>query len=127
MKLTVKREVEAKYIDLALAVRYDDEDLAYDAPLRDGNSWKALINLDEGCIENWPVGKRLSFHDMKVCDEGIYILLDADRKEITRRNGYAPNRLLPGNYGDYLSLDVDENGKITNWLKSPSLEDFEDE
>jgi hypothetical protein len=64
---------------------------------------------------------------MKVCDEGVYILLDADRKEITRRTGYVPNRLLPGDYGDYLSVDIDENGKITNWLKSPSLEEFEDE
>jgi hypothetical protein len=62
-----------------------------------------------------------------VCDEGIYILLDVDRKEIARRNDYVPNRLLPGNHGDYLSLDIAENGKITNWLKSPSVAQFEDE
>jgi hypothetical protein len=125
MHISVKKEVEAKYLDLDVAVRYNDEDMAYDAPLRDGKSWKAVINLDEGRIENWPQGETLSFHDMKICDEDIYILLDADKKEITRIEGYVPNSLLPGEYGDYLDMDIDETGKITNWLTNASLEDFE--
>lgn len=125
MKITVKKEIEAKYLDLDVAVRYDEEDMPNDAPLRNGKEWKAFINLETATIENWPKGKTLSFHDMKVCDEGIYILLDADKNEITRIEGYAPNSLLPGEYGDYLDMDIDENGKITNWLESANLEDFE--
>jgi hypothetical protein len=125
MKISVKQTIEAKYLDLDVAVRYDEEDMPNDAPLRDGKAWKALINLDERRIESWPQGKTLSFHDMKVCDEGIYILLDADKKEITRIEGYVPNKLLPGEFGDYLDMDIDENGIITNWLSGASLEDFE--
>jgi hypothetical protein len=45
-----------------------------------GSHGMLLINLDEGRIENWPQGKTLSFHNMKACDDFIYILLDADSK-----------------------------------------------
>jgi hypothetical protein len=122
---TIKKEFNAEYIDIDIAVRYDEEDMPNDAPLRDGNSWKAVINLTNKCICNWPKGKTLSFHDMKICDEGIYILRDIENNEITRITGYVPNALLPGDYGDYLSLDIDENGFITNWKADASLEDFE--
>jgi hypothetical protein len=66
MKIKVIRQNEAKYLDVYVAVRYDDEDMAYDDPLRHGESWNALINLDEGRMENWPLCKTVSFHDMKV-------------------------------------------------------------
>lgn len=125
MKITVSKEVEVKYLDLDVAVRYEDEDMAYDAPLRNGKEWHALIDLDEGRIVNWPQGFYLSFY-MKICDEGIYTLLDAEKREVKRKSGYVPNKLLPGDYGDYLSLEIDETGKITNWLSYATLEDFED-
>lgn len=127
MKLfvTIPKEVEAKYLKMDVAVRYGEDDMSNDAALREGDSWRALINLEEGRVEDWPKGKTLSFKDMKICDEGIYILLDADRKEITRIEGYVPNELLPGDYGDYLSLDIAEDGKITNWMPDATLEDFE--
>lgn len=119
------KRVKAKYLELDVAVRYDDEDMAYDAPLRDGKSWKAKIDLDSGVILNWPEGKILSFQDMKICDEGIYVLYDKNMKEVARIEGYVPNKLLPGEYGDYLSLDINEEGKIINWLEDANLEDFE--
>ena len=124
MKLTVKREVEAKYLTLFVPVNYEDEDMPFDAPLRIGDTWRATIDLDGGRILDWPEGKRLSFY-MKVCDSGAYALLDADRNVLARREDYVPNELLTGEYGDYLSLEIDETGKITNWFKRPSLADFE--
>ena len=129
MKITIVKRVEAvaKYLKMSVDVRYDDEDMPFDAPMRAGDNWEATIDLDEKRIENWPQGQTLSFEDMKVCDQGTYILLDADNNEITRIEGYVPNKLLPGEYGDYLSLDIDETGKITNWLEWPSLADFESE
>lgn len=123
----IVREADAAFLDLDVAVRYDEEDMPNDAPLREGKSWKAVINLATHTIENWPIGKALKFEDMKICDEGTYILLDADKKELARIEGYVPNNLLPGDYGDYLSLDIDENGVILNWLSNASLEDFEED
>ena len=124
MKIKVLKEVDVKYLDLDVAVRYEDEDMPHDAPLRDGDSWKALINLDTGYIMNWKKGECLKFY-MKVCDQGTYILLDADKEEITRiEDDYVPNSLLPGEYGDYLELDIDETGKILNWLSDADLTDF---
>lgn len=125
MKFTMKREVEAKYLELSVPVNYEDEDMPFDAPMRIGDTWRATIDLDEGRILDWPAGKTLSMECMKVVDEGVYVLLDADRNEIARREDYVPNDLLPGNYGDYLSLEIDETGRITNWLDDASLADFE--
>ena len=125
MKITTLQPItrEAKYLLLDVAVRYDDEDMAFDAPLRDGNRWKAKIDLDAKKIVDWPESKTLSFN-MKITDEGIYILQDSDGVEIERIEGYVPNSLLPGDYGDYLDLEIDENGEITNWLEDANLDDF---
>lgn len=123
MKIEVKREVEVKYIYVSVAVRYDEDDMANDAPFRKGDTWTVVIDLDTGTILDWPAGKTLSFN-MKVTDEGQYILKDKDMETVKIINGYVPNKLLPGEYGDYLDLDIDETGKIKNWLSSPSLEEF---
>ncbi len=125
MQIALKQTVIkiAKYLSVDVAVQYDDEDMAYDAPMREGKTWKATIDLDTKKILNWPEGKSLSFKDMKICDEGIYILLDENKDEITRIEGYVPNNLLPGDYGDYLSLTISEDGTITNW---PDVTDFSD-
>lgn len=98
-----------------------------DAPLRDGDSWRAVIDLDTHRIEDWPQGKTLEFNDMKVCDEGEYTLLDANRNALITNQGYVPNNLLPGAYGDYLSLNIDETGLIINWLPDADLSDFEED
>ena len=128
MKFTRKVEVttEVTHIHVNAAVRYDDEDMAYDFPFRDGDRWKAKVDIATGIIEEWPQGHFGNFY-MKVCDEGIYTLLDAEGNEVTKKEGYVPNDLLPGEYGDYLSMEIDETGKITNWPKNPSLSDFTEE
>lgn len=124
-EIEVKSKAVAKFLSLAVAVRYDEEDMPKDAPLRSGDMWIATINLDEQKIVNWPQGKTLSFY-MKITDQGTYTLLDADGKElVTLEDAYVPNNLLPGEYGDYLELEIDETGKITNWLSDANLENFE--
>lgn len=128
MKLTIieRREIEAKYLTISVAVRYEDEDMPYDAPLRQRNIWVATIDLDAHTIRNWPQGKTLNF-DMKVCDQGTYVLLDENWNDVRRlEDEYVPNSLLPGRYGDYLTLDIDETGKITNWKDDANLSDFEE-
>lgn len=124
MNFPVTKIVDVKYVEICVAVRYGDEDMPYDAPMRVGDKWNALIDIDQGRVIDWPQGEKLKF-SMKICDEGTYILLDADENEVYRIDeDYVPNSLLPGEYGDYLSLDIDETGKITNWKNNASLCDF---
>jgi hypothetical protein len=126
MKTTIKveKEVEIKFVKIAVSVRYEDEDIPFDFPLRDGDMWKAKIDIDKGVIVGWPQGQKGNL-DMKICDEGSYYLLDENENVILSiEEDYVPNKLLPGSYGDYLKLHIDENGIITNWYSNPSIEDF---
>ena len=50
-----------------------------------------------------------------------------NKQLIVEKDGYVPNALLPGNYGDYLSLNINENGLITNWRPDANLSDFEED
>jgi len=124
MKLSVKQTIDVKYLSIALPVRYEDDDMPFDAPLRIANMWVATIILDEGRIKDWPQGSTLEF-DMKVCDSGIYVLRDENCKEVARLEDYVPHGILPGDYGDYVELKIDGTGKITNWYDNPDLSDFE--
>lgn len=125
MKTTVTKPVE---IDIAtvlinVPVRYGDEDIPFDFPLRNGDVWKAYVNIDTGIIRDWPAGKTGDMH-MKVCDSGEYTLFDPLGSPIAERSDYVPNGLIPGEYGDYISLKIGANGKITNWPKHPKFTEF---
>lgn len=128
MKATVliPTEIEIKYIDVSLAVRYDDEDIPYDFPLREGNMWNATIEIDSGKIKDYPHNHPYKIF-MKVVDQGIYILCDENRKEVARiENNYVPHGVVPGEYGDYVDLNINEHGIITNWPKNPDVSEFFD-
>lgn len=114
MKLTVlkRTEIEAAAIEIDAPVRYGDEDIPYDAPGRVGDRWRATVDLDTGRIRNWP-GVPLDLY-MKVCDEGVYRLLDSEGRELARVACYVPACIPEG--GDYLSLNIDEDGTVKHWL-----------
>ena len=125
MKTVVKieKEIDIKKVKVSVSVRYGEEDIPKDFPLRQGDMWNAEIDIDSGVITGWPEGEagRLG---MKVCDEGTYTLIDSDGNEIiTLEQDYVPTSLIPGRYGDYIDLQIDGTGKITNWNPS-SFEDF---
>ena len=62
---------------------------------------------------------------MKVVDEGIYALLDEDGAYVAQISyDYVPNRVIPGEYGDYINMKIDETGKVTNMPYSISFDDF---
>lgn len=114
IEITATKQVNVQYIKLSVPVRYDDEDMPYDFPLRNGDIWEAIINLDNNQIENWPQGKSGSF-SMKVCDEGSYFLLDENKAVIAEIiENYVPNDVIPGEYGDYVNMNIDETGKVVN-------------
>jgi len=126
--IKIEKEVEIKYVKVQVAVRYEEEDIPNDFPLRSGDMWNAIIDIDNGIVMDWPKGEKGNL-EMKICDEGSYYLLDENYNTILSiEEDYVPNKLLPGSYGDYLKLHIGENGIITNWYSKPSIEDFiEDE
>jgi hypothetical protein len=62
---------------------------------------------------------------MKVNDSGTYILRDGSGDIIAERDDYVPHGIIPGEYGDYVDLKINEVGKITNWPKNIDLSGFE--
>lgn len=126
MKATikVKKEIEIKYVQLNVSVRYEDEDMPFDFPFRDGEMWNPLIDIDKGQIVDFEYHERWPLH-MKVTDSGSYYLLDENKEVVLKiEDDYVPNSLIPGSYGDYIEINILTDGKIENWYLKPSIKDF---
>lgn len=126
MKTTVMKpvEIEIERVRVELPVRYEDEDIPYDFPLRVGESWRAEIMVGSGQILDWPEGTTASL-SMKVTDGGNYYLISPSGEMVgSIEQNYVPNRLIPGNWGDYVDLKIGSDGVITNWPERPSVAEF---
>lgn len=125
----IKQEVEIKTILIKISPRYignsEDDDVPSDFPLLNANKteWAAMVDIDTGRIHNWPQGEVREMY-CKVCDAGTYSLYSPTGTELIRINGYVPNGIVPGDYGDYVNLKINADGVITNWPKSPDLSAF---
>lgn len=134
MKLTIKveKEVDIKYCHLKVEPRYwedatvdgvDDEEGTL-IPCRNGDLWCPLIDIETGEIINWSKGTTANIH-YKVCDAGSYYLQDENNNIILSiEDDYVPNKLIPGQYGDYIVMNVDGDGKIKEWKTPADLSDF---
>jgi hypothetical protein len=124
MKTTIKRpvEIEISHVLIKAPVRYEEEDIPNDFPLRKGDMWTAKVNIDTGQIEGWPKGKDGYLH-MKVTDSGSYSLLRPDGTEAALLEDYVPG-VVPGESGDYIILEINTDGVITNWPKKPDVSRF---
>lgn len=88
--------------------------------------WRLEIDVETGVITNWPEGNTAKVH-YKVCDccDMIYY---ADGVEICDNNrtccGYVPKffEINGEGWGDYIILNIDENGKIEGWDKETFYE-----
>jgi hypothetical protein len=116
-------EVDISLLEIDVPVRYEEEEIPNDFPLRAGERWAATINLDTHVIENWPKGRPGRLY-LTVRDSGSYRLISRVGELVAERNDYVPNKLIPGKYGDVIDMTVDENGKVTNWPANPSVEAF---
>lgn len=137
MKATIKveKEVDIIYCQVKAEVRYW-EDTEVDGvedengnliPCREGNLWCPLINIETGVIVNWKQGKKAKIH-YKVCDAGSYYLQDENGETVLSiEDNYVPNSLIPGDYGDYIVMTVNEDGVIKEWKSSPDISDFLEE
>lgn len=144
MKFTkqVETEVEVVSIRAEMGVRYwndatvngvegrdDDEDDGEDdpgIPCRKGDMWVLLIDIATGTIMGWPQGTTAEVH-YKVCDAGIYTLINDRGNDVAVLDGYVPKTMCPegGGYGDYVKMKIDADGKINKW--SPDLSEWSSE
>lgn len=135
-QITVKRDVklDVAYVQAECGVRYwedatvngvEDDNDDPKIPFVQGSTWQPLIELETGKIVGWPEGTTASVH-YKVCDDGRYWLLDADKKPVKKIDGYVPSFMAPegDGYGDYVIMKIGPDGKISNW--KADLREFEE-
>ena len=123
-KIPTTIEVNITHVLVNLPVRYDEEDIPNDFPLREGDMWNAKIEIDTGKIEGWPLGRTGEFY-MKVVDGGTYRLLDDKGAVVAAiEQDYVPHGVIPGEYGDYVDFKIDAGGVIANWPKRPDICEF---
>ena len=94
-------------------------------PCRDGDRWKPIIDIESGVITNWTKGVKAEVH-YKICDDGVYHLANSNGEIMLTKDGYVPDilDLNSESYGDYIILNIDENGKIEDWDNQPQVKDF---
>lgn len=133
IKIVETKVVEVKYLQVSVGVRYWEDaevDGVEDAegkliPCRVKDNWEPLIELETGKIINWKSSVTAKIH-YKVCDDGEYALIDTHTKHVKKIQGYVPAIMCPegGGYGDYIIMNIDENGLIDNWNLEDDLSEF---
>ena len=124
----------ARFIEVGADVRYWDDaslngqdDTEGKIPLRKGNLWCPVIDLQTGEVIGWPDGVAADVH-YKVCDQGEYWLLDESKERIAKwKDYYVPNDILcvgDNGYGDYIIFKIDADGRINGW-RNPGIDDDE--
>lgn len=98
-------------------VKFDDKAKEY--------FWEVNIDIDKGQIVDWPQGTIASIH-YKVCDEGFYEIFGEKGEKLGHYDGYAPDIMCPKEpgYGDYIIMDIDENGIIQDWDAKNNIDDL---
>ena len=140
MKLKVLKpvKIDIKYLDVFFGSRFYPEDLQINdesfeklddifdkyPSLKNINpdGYEDLwlrINVDTGEVVNWPrtIMKDCYVHDIKIVDEGIYIIVDIKGKCIAEARVYVPScfGIDDNNIGEYFEFTIQSNGKIKDW------------
>lgn len=119
-------EKYAKYIKIAFPYReeycsytslFEDIENEKQLPLVNLGHWQGTIDLQEHKLLEWNTDFGECYFQAKVCDEGVYTLLDAQLKPICQLKGYVPNGVVPPNdgYGDYIHFGINTNGTVEEW------------
>lgn len=136
IKLKIEKEVEVSTLQVKADVRYwndtevngePDTDDGQNIPCKQGDLWMPEIDIETGKIRNWTQGVTANVH-YKVCDGcGWEIKTPEGEVVLSAEDGYVPDTLSPkeSGYGDYIIVDIDENGQIADW--EFNIEDFTSE
>ena len=119
--------IAAQYLEVSAEVRYWEDatlngkaDDLGEMPLRTGDAWAPVIDLESGQVRDWPEGTVANVH-YKVCDQGEYWLLDSQKTRIAQwRGDYVPDSFLcvhTGGYGDYIILQIAPDGRVRGWTR----------
>lgn len=117
-------EAGVRYWEDATVNGVEDEDGSR-IPCRTGDAWCPTIELATGKVVGWPEGCTADIH-YKVCDDGLYWLLDADGKRIAKRDGYVPGDFLchgDSGYGDYIIMTIGPDGQIADYQRPEIVRD----
>jgi hypothetical protein len=125
MDVTVKSKKEVTHVFADFGVRYwedgevngeQDDETSPNMPLVQGSRWKIIVDLATGQIDGWPKDVAASVH-YKVCDDGIYKLLDQSGNVVVQKSEYVPSMFSPKDdgYGDYVIMDILPTGVIDGW------------
>jgi len=138
IEITRKVKVDIHLMNVKAGVRYwedadvngvKDTEQGDNIPCKEGDIWAININVNTGQIMNWKQGVTASVH-YKVCDCLGYDLIDVYGNPVfSVADGYVPDILCPkeNGYGDYVIMEIDENGFIKDWeFDSAELECCED-
>lgn len=126
MKVEVLKPVEIEVHTVKINVKLYD-DVTENIPkflLNKHGEFEIEIEVDTGKVVNWSGVESIHIFD-KVCDCGTYTLFDKNGSRIIEViNDYVPNDLIPGSYGDYIDLQINMDGVVTNWPKKPDVSYF---
>lgn len=130
-EVTIAQRKEVAYLEVRAGVQYwedatvngVEDETGKLIPCREDNYWCPKIELSTGKILNWKQGTTADIH-YKVCDDGLYTLLDKENNTVTKKEGYVLDMMSPkeNGDGDYIIMEVDENGLIQDW--NVDLEEF---
>ena len=81
------------------------------------------IDVETGQVLNWPKNSPYDFFDVKIVDEGEYILLNTAGEVIAEYSGYVPECVGYNGYGDYLEFEIDNASNIPEWEFTQELLD----
>lgn len=124
-KINVKAQIQ--YWEDAEVNGVDDTENGDNIPCKQGELWCPVINVATGVIENWEIGKTAKVH-YKVSDCCGWELLDENDAVIqSQDDGYVPKTLCPAErgYGDYIIMNINENGLIDKWRFD--IDDFQED
>lgn len=80
--------------------------------------WQITIDLENAKVLDWPQGVEARVF-YKVCDDGTYYLLDANKNVLKKVDCYVPDILsyIENGFGDYIDMKIDGDGNLVGYPK----------